>query len=46
MDSNSVIVDPKLEIDFSKHFYEKKQKKQDGALNNFNFEDLILKNVR
>ena len=24
----------------------KKQKKQDGALNNFNFEDLILKNVR
>tara|TARA_Y100000389_G_scaffold102965_1_gene99824 strand:+ start:9419 stop:10672 length:1254 start_codon:yes stop_codon:yes gene_type:complete len=45
MDSNSVVVDSKLEIDFSEHFDEKNQKNQDGLLNNFNFENFILKNI-
>ena len=46
MNSNSIIVDPKLEINLSKHFDKNQQKKQDETLNNFNFQDLILKNVR
>lgn len=45
MDSNSLVVDSKLELDFSEHFDEKNQKKQDKSLNNFNFEDFILKNI-
>ena len=46
VDSNSVIVDPNLEIDFSKHFSENNQKTYNEASNDFNFEDFISKNIR
>jgi hypothetical protein len=44
MDSGSIIVDPNLEIDFSKHFSGKKQNNNE-AFNDFNFEDFISKNI-
>tara|TARA_Y100001935_G_scaffold253855_1_gene261239 strand:- start:329 stop:1588 length:1260 start_codon:yes stop_codon:yes gene_type:complete len=46
MDSNSVIVDPNLEIDFSNHFSENNQKTYNEASNDFNLEDFISKNIR
>ena len=46
MDSNSVIVAPNLEIDFSKHFSENNQKTYNEASNDFNLEDFISKNIR
>ncbi len=46
MDSNYVIVDPKLEIDLSNHFYDTIDKKQNEDLNSLRFEEFILKNIK
>lgn len=46
MDSNYVIVDPKLEMDLSNHFYEKTEKEQNEVLNNLTFEEFIKKNIK
>lgn len=46
MDSSYVIVDPKLEIDLSNHFYESIYNKQNEALNSLNFEKFIIQNIK
>ena len=46
IDTDSVIVDPKLKINFSKHFYKVKKNKESHALNDINIDDFISSNLK